>query len=81
MTPDHIRASGRNYKIYTTLINAINQGFSLKRNLTEPDIRDFWEVWHRLSNERGLVLIDRRIVIPKPLRKKYCTAYTQPTKV
>ena len=41
-----------------------------KRNLTEPDIRDFWEVRHRLSNDRGLVLMDRRIVIPKPLRKK-----------
>ena len=44
--------------------------FSPKRNLTEPDIRDFWEVWHQLSNDRGLVLMDRRIVIPKPLRKK-----------
>ena len=41
-----------------------------KRNLTEPDIRDFWEVRHRLSNDQGLVLMDRRIVIPKPLRKK-----------
>ena len=70
ITPDHIRASGRNDKTYTTLINAINQGFSPKRNLTEPDIRDFWEVRHRLSNDKGLVLMDRRIVIPKPLRKK-----------
>ena len=39
ITPDHIRALGRNDKTYTTLINAINQGFSPKRNLTEPDIR------------------------------------------
>ena len=70
ITPDHIRALGRNDNIYTTLINAINQGFPLKRTLTEPDICDFWEVRHRLSNDRGLVLMDRRIVIPKPLRKK-----------
>ena len=70
ITPDPIRALGRNDKTYTTLINAINQGFSPKRNLTEPDIRDFWEVRHRLSTDRGLVLMDRRIVIPKPLRKK-----------
>ena len=70
MTPDHIRASGRDDEIYTNLINTINQGFPSKRSTTEPNIRDFWEVRHRLSADRGLVLMDGRIVIPKSLRRK-----------
>ena len=70
LTPDHIRASGRSDNLFPKLIHAINQGFSHKRSLTEPDIRDFWEVRHRLSTDRGLVLMDGRIVIPKSLRTK-----------
>ena len=70
MTPDHIRASGQNDQIYTNLINSINQGFPSKRSLTEPDIHDFWEVQYQFSTERDLVLMDRRIVIPKSLRRK-----------
>ena len=70
MTPDHIRASSRSDNPYTKLIHAINQGFPHKRSLTELDICDFWEVWHRLSTDRSLVLMDGRIVIPKSLRRK-----------
>ena len=70
MTPDHIRALSRSDNLYTKLIHAINQGFLHKHSLTEPDICDFWEVQHQLSTDRGLVLMDRRIVILKSLRTK-----------
>ena len=65
MTSDHIWASGWNDQSYMTLINSINQGFPSKCSLTESDIQNFWEVWHQLSTERDLVLMDGRIVIPK----------------
>ena len=70
MSPDHIRVSGWNDQSYTTLINIINQGFPTKCSLTEPEICDFWLVWHRHSTERDLILMDRRIVVPKSLRGK-----------
>ena len=69
-TPDHIQVSGRSDNLYTKLIHAINQGFSHKCSLTKPDICDFWEVQHQLSTDRGLVLMDGRIIIPKSLRTK-----------
>lgn len=69
-SPDQIHASGRNYKSYITLINASKQGFPLKHSLTEPEIGDFWAVWLQLSNDKGLELMDGRIVVPKYLRGK-----------
>ena len=70
MSPDNIHASGQNDQSYMTLINTINQGFPTKHSLTEPEIYDFWEVRHRLSTERDLVLMNRRIVVPKSLKGK-----------
>ena len=70
MTPDHIQASGQSDNLYTKLTHAINQGFPHKRSITEPDIHDFWEVQHRLSTDRDLVLMDRRIIILKFLWTK-----------
>ena len=61
---DHIRASGRSDNLYTKLIHTINQGFPHKHSLMEPDIHNFWEVWHWLSTDRGLVLMNGRIIIP-----------------
>ena len=64
------RTSGRSDNPYTKLIHAINQGFFHKRSLTEPDMRDLLEVWHRLSTDRGLVIMDRGTIILKSLRRK-----------
>ncbi len=48
----------------------ISTGFPEKRNQTEPaHLREFWEVRSRLSNLDGVALMDKRIVIPKSLRK------------
>ena len=45
MPPNHLRALDWKDQSYTNLINSINQGFPPKCSLTEPDIRDFFEVW------------------------------------
>ena len=58
-----------NDQSYRNLIKSINQRFPSKHSFIEPDIRDFWEVRHRLSTDRGLMLMDGRIVIPKSLKK------------
>lgn len=70
MSPDHIHASGRSDQSYTILINAIKQGSPSQCFLTEHEIYDFWEVQHRLSNDKDLVLMDGRIVVLKYLRGK-----------
>ena len=52
------------------MVNLINQGFPSKHLPSEVDIRDFWEVRHRLCTERDLVLMNGRIIVPKFLRGK-----------
>ena len=69
ISPDHIRAAGRRDAQYTALIKAIEQGFPNKRRMTVPAIREYWEVRHRLSTDKGLVLMDRRVVVPTAQRK------------
>ena len=69
ISPDLVRA-GRADRNYMTLVNTVERGFPGTRHLTDPGIHEFWEVWHRLSTENGLVLIDRRIVIPLSHRKR-----------
>ena len=70
ISPDIIRAAGHSDPQYEKLIETIRQGFPKTRNLTAPEVREYWEVRHRLSTDNGLVLLDRRIVIPKTQRKK-----------
>ena len=69
ISPDHVRAAGRSDVQYTALIEAINHGFPDSRRATAPMIREYWEVRHRLCVDEGLVLMDRRVVIPVSQRK------------
>ena len=80
ISPDLIRAAGRGDPQFKKLISVIQQGFPKTRNLTALEIRGYWEVRHRLSTDNGLVLLDRRILIPKSQREKSCTAYILHTK-
>ena len=64
ISPDVIRAAGHNDLQYKKLIETIQNGFEKTRSLTVPEIREYWEVRHRLSVDDGLVLLDHRIVIP-----------------
>lgn len=70
ISPDLIRASGRGDEAYGLLASQISEGFPSSRRLTDPRIREYWEVRHRLSADSGLVLLDRRIVVPVSLRKR-----------
>ena len=70
ISPDLVRAAGRADRNYMTLVNTVERGFPGTHHLTDPGIREFWEVQHRLSTEDGLILLDRRIVIPLPHRKR-----------
>ena len=70
ISTDMIRASGRGDAAYTLLIGQIGNGFPKSRREVDPLIRGFWEVRHRLSVDNGIVLLDRRIVIPVGYRKR-----------
>ena len=70
ISPDLVCAAGRADRNYMTLVNTVERGFRGTRHLTDPGIREFWEVRHRLSTEDGLILLDRRIVIPLSHRKR-----------
>ena len=65
-----IRASGSKDPIYTKLIVQIGEGFPNGRRLTDIIIRDYWEVRHRLSVDKGLILMDKRLAVPAELRKR-----------
>ena len=70
ITPDMIRAAGRADSVYVGLAKVVEDGFPASRHLTDPMLRDFWEVRDRLSSDHGLILMDRRIVVPQALRKR-----------
>ena len=67
---DLIRAAGHSDPQYEKLRDTIQHGFPKTRSLSVPKVHEYWEVRHRLSTDNGLVLLDRRIVIPKTQRKK-----------
>ena len=70
ISPDMIRAAGRADQSYMALSDTIEAGFPGKRNLLNPEIREFWEVRNRLSADDGLILMDNRIVVPLSHRKR-----------
>ena len=55
---------------YTTQMNSVEYGFPNRCFQTKPEIHDFWEVWHCLSSDRGLELMNRKNVVPNSLRQK-----------
>ena len=70
LSPDMVRAAGRGDAAYAMLNTQIMNGFPSHRNEVDPLIRSYWEVRNRLSADNGLVMLDRRIVIPVGLRKR-----------
>ena len=54
---------------YTDLITTIQQGFPSSKQATKPHIREYWEVRNRLTSSDGIVLLDKRIVIPSTMRR------------
>ena len=70
ITLDHINNAAHSDPQYQDLLKRIESGFPDKRNQTEPShLREFWEVRHRLSIYNGIALLDKRIIIPRALRR------------
>ena len=67
---DMIKPAGRQDHAYSLLGQQIIIGFPQIKHLTDPTIREYWEVRNRLAVSEGLVIMDRRIVIPAKLRKR-----------
>jgi hypothetical protein len=55
---------------YRNLVDTIERGFPEKRNDTDSNLREYWEVRNRLSSKDKIVFLDKRIVIPSSLRKQ-----------
>ena len=70
ITPDMIRATGKNNETYLKLTEVVQGGFPRTRHLTHPLVRQFWEVRDRLTVDKGLIMMDRRIVIPSSFKKR-----------
>ena len=69
-SPDLIRVAGHSDPQYIKLIKTIQRGFPRTRSLTAPEVREYWEVRHRLSVDNNLALLDQRIIIPTSQRTK-----------
>ena len=74
ISPEMIRNAGHKDKTYTTLMNTILNGFPDSRHLTDPAIRGYWEVRHRLCLDNSIILMDGRTVIPHSLRNRITRA-------
>ena len=55
---------------YLKLAKAIISGFPQTRNVTDPEIKEYWEVHNRLSLFKDTASLDDRIAIPQALRKQ-----------
>ena len=64
ISPDLIYAAGCGDPQYEKLTSVIQQSFPRTCNLTVSGVCEYWEMRHHLSTDNGLVLLDRRIVIP-----------------
>lgn len=70
ITPDMIRAAAADDASYTKLIHTIETGFPRTRHMTDPNVREYWDVRNRLTTDKGIALLDRRIVVPLVHRKR-----------
>ena len=70
ITLDNVRLAANLDTQYQDLINIVKSGFPSKRNDTEPaHLLEFWEVRSRLFELHGIIYLDKRIVVPRLLRK------------
>ena len=64
-----VRDAGKSDPNYKALLNLIESGFPSTRSSTDPALREFWEVRHRLSSQDGVAFMGTRTIIPSQLRK------------
>ena len=66
---DDVRDAGLTDLKYTALLKLLENGFPQTRSTTDPSLREFWEVRHRLSVQDDVAFMGTRTVIPGKLRK------------
>ena len=59
---DQVNNICRSHRVYLKLAKTTINGFPKTRNVTDPEIWEYWEVRNRLSLSRDIVLLDDRIV-------------------
>jgi transposase InsO family protein len=69
MVLDSLREVAAADETYSELIAAVESGFSTRRELTAPCVRQYWTIRQELSVDDGLVLFGKRIVIPQRSRR------------
>ena len=52
------------------LVNTIQNGFPATEHLTDPTLRNFFNVREHLWIQRGIVMFKNRVVVPKNLRQR-----------
>jgi len=67
---DDILLSAQSDSCYLKLLETITNGFPDNRNEVNPLLRDYWNVKDRLSIYQGVALLDKRIIIPQPLKRQ-----------
>ena len=70
ITHAQIKAAAHSDPDYMSLIQIIRTGFPATRHMTDPKVRQFWEVRTRLSVEDDIALLNDRIIVPAALRKR-----------
>ena len=70
ITLEKVETAAQHDDIYRKLLATIRAGFPNSRHATDPQLRDYWQVRHRLSCLSNIALLDKRIVIPQSLRKQ-----------
>jgi hypothetical protein len=66
---DSLRKIAADDETYLELIAAVESGFSARREITAPSVRQYWTIRQELSVDDGLVLFGKRIVIPQRSRR------------
>ena len=70
VTLDELRTASLRDSEYVLLLQATEKGFPTSRGGSEPALRDYWNVRHRLSSVDGIVMMDGRVVVPVSYRQK-----------
>ena len=74
LTLDQIRHHGSTDTDYSSLLQTIQDGFPTARENLPANLRPFWEVRNRLSHWNSIIMLDKRLVIPKNLRHQILQA-------
>ena len=68
VTDQELETAASEDPTYNTLLSLVIRGFPQLREDLDPKLKTLWNVRHRLSYEKNIVMLDDRILIPSALR-------------